>query len=95
VPSLLELSGDPAPVRAACDQLALTVEEALDTAQAAGYRVDVLRGQPAAEEPAAATAEPETATDLQPAAVDALAQNPQTDLVAASTPLEEPGSKAE
>jgi hypothetical protein len=50
MPSLLRLAGEPAPSRAAVRELSRTVEEALATAEAAGYRIDALLGSVAAPE---------------------------------------------
>jgi hypothetical protein len=44
MPSLLRLAGETAPSRAAVEQMSKTVEEALETAEAAGYRIDALLG---------------------------------------------------
>jgi hypothetical protein len=45
MPSLLRLAGETAPRRSAVEELSRTVEEALEAAKAAGYRVDVLIGE--------------------------------------------------
>jgi len=42
MPSLLRLAGEAVPSRAAAEQMSNTVAEALATAQAAGFRIDVL-----------------------------------------------------
>ena len=44
MPSLLRLAGETAPSRAAVEQMSKTIEEALATAEAAGYRIDALLG---------------------------------------------------
>jgi hypothetical protein len=44
MPSLLRLAGQAAPSRAAVEEMRKTVEEALETAEAAGYRIDALLG---------------------------------------------------
>jgi len=44
MPSLLRLAGEPAPGRAAAESMSRTIEDALETAEAAGYRVDLLLG---------------------------------------------------
>jgi glycosidase len=44
MPSLLRFAAEPVPSRAAVEELSKTVEEALDTAEAAGYRIDALLG---------------------------------------------------
>jgi hypothetical protein len=60
MPSLLRLAGEPSPSRAAVAEMSKTVEEALATAEAAGYRVDLLLGVPgpAPSEPTAVVEEP-------------------------------------
>jgi hypothetical protein len=52
MPSLLRLAGEPAPSQAAAGQMRNTVEEALATAAAAGYRIDALLGGVDSETPA-------------------------------------------
>jgi len=54
MPSLLRLAGEPAPGRAAVEVLSRTIDEALATAEAAGYRVDALLDDvgPATDSPA-------------------------------------------
>ena len=49
MPSLLRLAGEKAPSRADVEELSKTVEEALATAEAARYRIDVLLGSAAPE----------------------------------------------
>jgi hypothetical protein len=44
MPSLLRLAGETAPSRAVVEQMSKTVEEALQTAEAADYRIDALLG---------------------------------------------------
>jgi len=44
MPSLLRIAGEAAPSRAAVEEMSRTVEEALATAEAAGYRIDALLG---------------------------------------------------
>jgi hypothetical protein len=44
MPSLLRLAGEAAPSRAAVEEVSRTIEEALATAEAAGYRIDALLG---------------------------------------------------
>ncbi len=50
MPSLLRLAGEIAPSRTAVEEMSRTVEEALATAKAAGYRIDALLGQESAPE---------------------------------------------
>jgi hypothetical protein len=67
MPSLLRLAGETALDRAAVEKMSKTVEEALATAEAAGYRIDALLGpamEPKAGESSASEAETEApATD--------------------------------
>jgi hypothetical protein len=42
MPSLLRLANEAVPDRAAIEAMGLTVDEALDSAEAAGYRIDAL-----------------------------------------------------
>ena len=69
LPSLLRLAGETAPNKTAVEEMSRTVEEALATAEAAGYRLDTLLGtsveprtggpdEPGAKSPAAATENP-------------------------------------
>ena len=51
MPTLLRLAGEKTPSRAAVVEMSRTVEEALQTAEAAGYRIDALLGT--VEEPSA------------------------------------------
>jgi glycosidase len=59
MPSLLRIDGEPVPSQSAVEDLSLAVAAALASAEAAGYRVDVLRGKerlaPAVESPKAAS----------------------------------------
>ena len=50
MPSLLKLAAEPAPSRSAVEEMHRTIEEALATAEAAGYRVDLLLGLSSAAE---------------------------------------------
>ena len=49
MPLLLHLAGETSPSRTAAEEMSKTVEEALETAEAAGYRVDLLLGSPTGE----------------------------------------------
>ena len=62
MPSLLRLAGESAPSRAAVETMSRTIKDALATAEAAGYRVDLLLG-PTANEGAGE----ETAREVEPA----------------------------
>ena len=44
MPSLLRLAGEAAPSRTAVETMSRTIEDALTTAEAVGYRVDLLLG---------------------------------------------------
>jgi glycosidase len=55
MPALLRLAGEPVLKRSAVDELGRIVEEALERAEAAGYRIDALLGTP--EEPNAVEVE--------------------------------------
>jgi len=67
MPSLLRLAGEAAPSRAAAAEMSKTIEEALATAESAGYRIDILlggggdadAGETPEEESGALEAEPE------------------------------------
>ncbi len=50
MPALLRLAGEPAPSRAAVEELSKTVAHALASAETAGYRIDTLLGPLAAAE---------------------------------------------
>jgi len=58
MPSMLRMAGEPVPERAAAEKMSKTVEEALATAEAAGYRIDALLG-PAGEPEAGEAPAPE------------------------------------
>jgi len=63
MPSLLRLAGQTAPSRAAIEEVSRTIDEALATAEAAGYRIDALlspaAGAASAQEAEGQTIEPE------------------------------------
>jgi hypothetical protein len=74
MPSLLRLAGESAPSRAAVEKVSRTIEDALVTAEAAGYRVDLLLGPTTPEDSGA-----ETVHKVEPAAkpeVEAKAPRP-------------------
>jgi glycosidase len=52
MPALLRLAGEPSPRRADVEQMSKTIQEALESAESAGYRVDLLLGPALAEEEA-------------------------------------------
>ncbi|MGB8260973.1 MAG: alpha-amylase family glycosyl hydrolase [Terracidiphilus sp.] len=76
MPALLRLAGELAPSRKAVERLGHTIDEALATAAAAGYRVDLLSGsaQPEAEEQVTAEAPAETPAEAPQE--DALPEGP-------------------
>jgi glycosidase len=102
MPSLLRLAGEAAPSRAAVQAMSRTIEEALATAEAAGYRVDLLLGpatvEVAGQEPAAegdsstrSVAEAKTAAEAQPLSTgEPEPAEPETEL-AAEPPAEPEG----
>jgi outer membrane biosynthesis protein TonB len=79
MPSLLRMAGEAVPSRAAVVELSKTVEEALATAKAAGYRIDALLGQepaPDASEEPAAEVESQVLEEEQPPTDEADTQEP-------------------
>ena len=71
MPSLLRLAGKAAPGRMAVEAISRTIKDALKTAEAAGYRVDLLLGPvDAANEEAVSEADPyaDAAAEFDPAA---------------------------
>jgi glycosidase len=90
MPSLLRLAGEAAPGRAAVEQMSRTVDEALATAEAAEYRVDMLLG-PADGEPPAAEAGSETAEAEQ---LDVETENLQAELDSREGEIEAPSVAA-
>ena len=71
MPSLLRLAGEPTPSRAAVKALSGIVAEALQSAEAAGYRIDALLGAPEIMEEEET---PAAIEDASPAAVEEVAQ---------------------
>jgi glycosidase len=80
MPSLLRLAGEPAPSRAAVEEMSKTVEEALATAEAAGYRIDALLGQDAVQD-----AGEEPAQAPEPEVLDNETQQPADEVEPAQT----------
>ena len=76
LPSLLQLAGEPAPQRAAVEELSRTVSEALATAEAASYRMDALLGKELTPDDATPAAEAEAGATEQ-GTVDAEAPGPE------------------
>ncbi|MGD0831107.1 MAG: alpha-amylase family glycosyl hydrolase [Terracidiphilus sp.] len=74
MPLLLRLAGQSAPSRSAVERIGKTVEEALATAEAAGYRVDLLLAPPAGEETLDETAIEEDVEGAVEAGVEAGAE---------------------
>jgi hypothetical protein len=60
MPSLIQVAGQTTPSRAVIEEMSRTIEEALATAESAGYRIDTLLGKEAA---------PETDTVPEPVAI--------------------------
>ena len=83
MPSLLRMAGESAPSRAAVGAMSKAIDEALATAEAAGYRVDMLL----APAPAETTAE-EPATEVE--SVAGVATESEAATVAEALPAEEP-----
>ena len=65
MPSLLRCAAEPAPSRAAVEELSKTVEEALATAEAAGYRIDALLETDAEIDGGSKTAAPSPAPEAE------------------------------
>lgn len=65
MPSLLRLAAEPVPNRASVERIAATVAEALVTAEAAGYRVDLLLGPPDAQSPEEPASDPAPEAEQQ------------------------------
>jgi hypothetical protein len=86
MPSLLRLAGEASPSHAAVEEMSRTVEEALATAEAAGYRVDLLLAPSAPE-----TAAEEPASDADSGTLPAV--EPAAELAAEPEP--EPGAESE
>jgi hypothetical protein len=66
LPSLLRLAGERVPSRAAAQDLGKSIESALESAKAAGYRVDVLLKPDAAAETVESTASEKEPASLPP-----------------------------
>ena len=95
IPSLLRLAGETGPSRAVVVEMSKTIEEALATAEAAGYRVNVLLGlddiDAGGEEPAPETEagpEPEAGLEAAPEAQPSRAKETEPE------PSHDPGAKA-
>jgi glycosidase len=65
MPSLLRVAAEPAPSRALVEELSRTVEEALATAEAAGYRIDALLETDAEIDGGSKTAAPSPAPEAE------------------------------
>ncbi|MGA3134586.1 MAG: alpha-amylase family glycosyl hydrolase [Terracidiphilus sp.] len=93
MPSLLRMGCEVAPSRAAVEEMSKTVEEALVTAEAAGYRIDALLGT-STDHDAGEAAEPEAEFDsLEPEQLETEALKPQeseieSPAVSAADPVE-------
>jgi hypothetical protein len=95
MPTLLKIAGEPVPNRKQIESLAKTVDEALDAAEAAGYRIDELLGwdqsiaeseiEPELKPEAEAEPEPEP-KPAHPAVLDAKPVVPAPEVEKASPP---------
>jgi hypothetical protein len=91
MPSLLRLGCEAAPSRAAVEEMSKTVEEALATAEASGYRIDALFGQETAPdegEEAGAEVESEAPGPEQPQTEEPEAQEPVIESPVEDDPVE-------
>jgi len=92
MPALIRLGGEAAPSRAAVHTMSKNVEEALATAEAAGYRIDVLLGldkeEPEPVEAPVADGEPVAAEAETLPAEEAKAESAETPGDAAAGPVE-------
>jgi glycosidase len=91
MPSLLRLGCEAAPSRAAVEEMSKTVEEALATAEASGYRIDALLGQETAPdegEEAGAEVESEAPGPEQPQTEEPEAQEPVIESPVEDDPVE-------
>jgi len=77
VPSLLRLASDPIANRASALQMSMVVEDALLTAEAASYRIDVLRGDSESEEATKVETEPQPTDEaaMEAAEVETLVED--------------------
>jgi hypothetical protein len=90
MPSLLRLAGEPALNRAAAEKMSKTIEDALASAEAAGYRIDALLG-PAVEAEAAETVAPEAESQtLEPDEPQTEPEQPPTERIEPGEPEIEP-----
>jgi glycosidase len=95
MPSLLRLAGEVAPSRLAVQAMSKNIEEALATAEAAGYRVDLLApvaaevGSKETATKAVVVAKPADERDAEPVGPEAQAKNePDAKIEAAEPPVE-------
>jgi glycosidase len=86
MPSLLRLAGEACPSRAAAEEMSRTIEDALGTAEAAGYRVDLLLA-PSATEPAAGEPVSEADSGTQQATESAAGSEAESEVFAEAQPL--------
>jgi glycosidase len=100
MPSLLRLAAEASPSRAAIEEMSRTVEEALATAEAAGYRADLLLAPSTTETEAVEEPAPETDSSAppvaEPAAGPAFESEAETEVLAEAPPLSiEPSESTE
>jgi hypothetical protein len=90
MPSLLRLAGEPALDRAAAEKMSKTIEDALASAEAAGYRIDALLG-PAVEPEAGDTIASEfESRALEPDELNTGPERPPTERIEPREPEIEP-----
>ncbi len=91
MPSLLRLAGETAPSREALEHMSKIVKEALATAEAAGYRIDLLVGKASREADPVSTADsdPDRKGSSQPARVPSEQARPQNSQPVDSQPQEQ------
>jgi len=90
MPSLLRMAGEPALDRAAAEKMSKTVEEALATAEAAGYRIDALLG-PAVEPESGESSAPEAESQaLEPEELQTEPEQPPAEQIEPGEPVIEP-----
>jgi len=93
MPSLLRLGCEAAPSRAAVEEMSKTVDEALATAEAAGYRIDALLGTSADPNPGEAAVPEAEFESLEPEQLETEGLKPQepeieSPVVPAADPVE-------
>jgi glycosidase len=101
MPSLLRLAGEETLDRAAVEEMSKTVEEALASAEAAGYRIDALLGPPDAEDGGEAESSEIESQAIEPEQTPTEAQAPpgeelepqEAEIESPEVPAEEPDKR--